>query len=80
MITKESIRESDIIESLEQIKKISEASIANVKNLIADMQNKIKPHEDFLDSIPTEQMNFYYGKSYKIRTLIDEIKELEVNS
>ncbi|MBL7880378.1 MAG: hypothetical protein JNN23_11100 [Chryseobacterium gambrini] len=54
MITKENIREGDIIKSLEEIKKNSEEYIKRVKILIAEMQNKIKPHEDFLDSIPTE--------------------------
>lgn len=79
MITKETTEEK-IIESLEEIKKILEEHVTDVKATIALMQSKIKPYEDYLHSLPSGQIDFHYGKSYAIRTLIDKIKEMQVKN
>lgn len=78
MITKETT-EDKIIESLEEIKKILTQHITDVQVSIALMQSKIKPYEDYLDSLSSVQMDFHYGNSYAIRTLIDEIKSIQTN-
>lgn len=78
MITKETT-EDKIIESLEEIKKILKEHITDVKASIALMQSKTKPYEDYLNSLPSVQLDFHYGKSYAIRTLMDEIKDIQVN-
>lgn len=78
MITKETTEEQ-ITNSLQEIKKILKEHITDVKTSIALMESKSKPYSDYLNSIPSYQLDFYYGKSYVIRTLIDEIKEIQTN-
>jgi signal transduction histidine kinase len=79
MITKETTEEK-IIESLKEIKKIMTEHITDVQASIALMQSKTKPFEDYLHSLPSVQLDFHYGNSYAVRTLIDEIKAIQVNN
>lgn len=79
MITKEKTEEK-IIESLEGIKKVLKEHITDVQALIALTQSKTKPYEDYLNSLPSVQLDFHYGKSYAIRSLIDEIKEIQTTN
>ncbi len=78
MFTKETTQ-GKIVESLEEIKKIMVEHIADVKISIASMEAKIQPYQDFLNSLPSTQLEFHYGNSFKIRTLMDEIKNIQAN-
>ncbi|AZA87128.1 hypothetical protein EG349_10190 [Chryseobacterium shandongense] len=79
MHTKETT-EKKVIESLKEIKSVMEEHIADVQATITKMNSKIKPHEDFLNGLPTGEMEFYYGKSYEVRMLIDGIKAIQINN
>lgn len=68
--------EETIIESLESVKKIMIDHIADIKGRIELMNLTLQPFEEYLNSIPKDQMDFIYGKSFAVRTLVDEIKAI----
>ncbi len=71
--------EQQIIEALEKILAIMEKRSKEVKVLIAKMESETKPFEEYLHTLPKSEFEFYYGKSYKVRELIDGIKEFTNN-
>lgn len=71
--------EQQIIEALEKILAIMEKRSKEVKALIAKMESETKPFEEYLNALPKGEFEFYYGKSFKVRQLIDGIKEFTNN-
>ena len=71
--------EDKIINALEKMLGILETKTPEVKKLIENISVEIKPYEDYLDSIPSYEFEFHYGKSFQIRTLIDSIKNFKTN-